>query len=83
MIFQANSSGHTISTFAIGSRISSIIPCSIMSDHDFTTIQGLKISPNFVKRGFSNIDQKIPSACSSVEISSACNSNHSFFNISW
>jgi hypothetical protein len=71
MIFHANSSGQTISTLDIGSSISSTIHWSIISEPDFTTIRDLSISHNFVKRGFSNIVQKIPSACSKIAISSS------------
>jgi hypothetical protein len=70
MIFHANSSGQTISTLEIGSRISSTIPWSIISDQDLTTIRDFRISHSFVKRGFSSIVQKIPSACSKIAISS-------------
>ena len=43
-MFPAYSWGQTTSTAAIGSRISSISHWSIISDHDFTTNQGVSSS---------------------------------------
>jgi len=47
MISHANSCGHTISISDIGSYISSIIPCSVISDHALTIIRGLSSSEYF------------------------------------